>query len=886
MSLAVGNLVQMSEADSRGEILGEIERIGRYQAKVNFRRLPWTPASAKIPEMREVPIEQLKRCRDPWSDAVNAKWADLDAVRLRVKCAELWLANGQGQLGNARTDLLPHQVCLVQEVVERKRRRLLIAEEVGMGKTIETGMVIHALMQRKELDRCLVVCPAGQIGQWQEELEEKLRVRFEVYRRDIDGQRAFSYPRIIASLDTLKLDSPNKRLHGKSHLEILLEAPEWDLVVFDEAHRLTARDYGSRTDKTLNYRLAEQLSKRTRDFILLTGTPHDGNDGKFRNLLKALEPGVTFSKNAPGIFFGDMILKNRKSQARDSTGELLFKQVNVEKISLSALQSGESQFHKALNDYLREGYGFAEKDPSDPRHRALGFVMVTFQKLASSSASAVRAALGKRLNRLIKVTATKAEEQEAAAELDGRFLGEAEEVTSEELQAQHLRDEFTACEVKMLQVLLDCPVPEEAKWRELCRLIQAATTSNRVEKFLIFTEYKGTLRFLEKFLLEGFGTGSVVTIKGGMGADARRDTMKCFRENPSCRFLISTEAGGEGINLQFCNIVVNYDLPWNPFRVVQRIGRVHRIGQQKDMQVFNYRLLNELDERLSDCHEGRVDTAILRLSEVTGLVPSDIRDQLLGFAQEFINYDKVFSDSLARSEIRSSEKEITEGIARAEEAFRLAYETIFKHAVAPFNPDRFKKLVGASLTLEDLHKWLDAWLKQNGRRLMHRKEENLYEFLIPEIIAHGLSTPARSVQGTFDRSRNISDPTIPLLAFGHPVVDLLLRCAMSPEAGAFAGSVNQPKDDPEFSRLVVVLLQTEEHAGASAHHLLVVRQNLEGNWALVGSESVGGFVQNEMPAMPFDAASSRTSLEKFIQQEFPDTEFAAEKLHYVGLFST
>ena len=512
--------------------------------------------------------------------------------------------------------------------------------------------------------------------------------------------------------------------------------------------------------------------------------------------------------------------------------------------------------------------------------------MITFQKLASSSASAVRAALQKRLNRLKKIAPTKAEEQQTAVEPDGRFLGESEEMTAEELQAQLLRDAFTACEVQMLQTLLDYPVPEEAKWVELRRLVQAATTSNPAEKFLIFTEYKGTLRFLEESLLNGFGMGSVVMIKGGMGPDARRDAMKRFREDPSCRFLISTEAGGEGINLQFCNIVVNYDLPWNPFRVVQRIGRVHRIGQKKDMQVFNYRLLNELDERLSDCHEGRVDTAISRLSEVTGLVPSDIRDQLLGFAQEFINYDKVFSDSLARSGLRSSEQEIIEGIGRAEEAFELAYETIFKHAVAPFNPDRFKKLVGGSLTLEDLHKWLDAWLKANGRRLMHRKEEDLYEFLIPETIAHGLSASARSVQGTFDRARNISDPTIPLLAFGNPMVDLLARSAMSPEAGAYAASVKQPKDAAGFLRLVVALLQTEGHAGASAHQLLFVRQNSNGNWTMVGTDTVEGFVKNEMPAMAFDAALTRASFEKFIQQEFPDTEFAAEKIHYIGLFST
>src|SRR5690606_17095404 len=144
-----------------------------------------------------------------------------------------------------------------------------IAEEVGMGKTIETGMIIHALIQRRELERCLVVCPAGQIRQWQEELEGKLGLRFEIYREDVDGQRAFSFSRVIASLDTIKLENPNQRLRGKSHKDIVLEAPPWDLVVFDEAHRLTAKSYGNKTDKTFNYRLAEELCERTRDFLFL-----------------------------------------------------------------------------------------------------------------------------------------------------------------------------------------------------------------------------------------------------------------------------------------------------------------------------------------------------------------------------------------------------------------------------------------------------------------------------------------------------------------------------------------------------------------------------------------------------------------------------------------
>jgi len=691
---------------------------------------------------------------------------------------------------------------------------------------------------------------------------------------------------VIASLDTLKLDVPNKKLKGKSHLSILLDGPDWDLVVFDEAHRLTARSYGPKTEKTLNYRLAEELSKRTRDFILLTGTPHDGNDSKFRNLLRALVPEVSFSRQQPGVFFGDLILKNRKSEARDAGGELLFKNVKVEKMSVPALPSGEAQFQIALTEYLREGYGVAEQDPNNPRNRALGFVMITFQKLASSSAAAVKGALAKRLNRLKKSEAAKeAKENPPEATQDGRFAGEEEELSVEEAQAKHLRDAFADFEVRMLQELLDLPVSREAKLSELHQLIRAGIAKNPWEKFLIFTEYRGTLKFLEDTLKERHGSGSVVSIKGGIGMDARVEAMTRFRTDPACQFLISTEAGGEGINLQFCNIVVNYDQPWNPFRVVQRIGRVHRIGQERDMRVINYRLLNELDDRLNDCHEQRVETAVSRLSEVTGLVPADIRDQLLGFAQDFINYDKIFGDSLAKDSTKSSEEEIAEGIRRAEEAFRVAYETVFKHAVAPFNPDRFAKLVGKSLTLEDLRDWLDAWLKANGRRLMHRKDDDLYEFLLPDSLKHRVSAAERSVKGTFDRPKAMRDTSLQLLAFGHPAIDMIARAAMSPDSGGFASAVQAPEDEPNCDLGVLALLQTETHAGASAHLLLCLKRDRDGTWTNADPSLLAKLGKGEMQASEFDPCEARKSLEIFVESEFPDVEFAAEKLHYVAVLT-
>lgn len=879
MNFQPRDIVRIRDGNPLDCITGVVEQVGRRQTRVRFFRLPWTPSQADLPEMQQFPHDQLVKCRDPWSDAAQEKWSTLKDLQLRVRAAEFWLGNNHGQLGDARTDLLPHQVCLVHDVVERSPRRLMIAEEVGMGKTIETGMIIHALMQRRELDRCLIICPAGQINQWQEELESKIKIQFSVYRQDVDGSRAFTFPKVIASLDTVKLDELSKGLKNKSHREVLLSAPSWDLVVFDEAHRLTAKTYGQKTEKTLNYRLAEALCERTRDFLFLTGTPHDGNDSKFRNLLKALDPEVDFDSSESERFFGKLILKNCKSQAIGADGRKLFKEVQVKKISLPPLQNGEVQFHDALTTYLREGYGAAEQDPSNIRNRAIGFVMTTFQKLATSSIEAVKKSLQKRLN-LLESQDQRADKVKGSDYLDERFEGEGEESRSEELQNQQLCKAFVDEELKMLRDIINHPVSAEAKWTELCRLLDEITKQEPQEKFLIFTEYRGTVAFLKRELESRYGNNTVVVIMGGMNADARKESIDKFQKDPSCHFLISTEAGGEGINLQFCNIVVNYDLPWNPFRVVQRIGRIHRIGQQRDMRVFNFQILNALDARLSDSHENRVENAAERLSEVTGLDIEDVRGHLLGFAQEFIDYEAVYREAIRKGDTGESEAEIARGIKEAEKAFELAYHTVFRHATEPFNPARFQSLIGSGLTLKDMRVWLEDYLKSQGRKLMWRADKELWEFLIPEKIKH-LITEKKNVIGTFDREMAMRHPEIELLAFGHPIMDIILRSVFLPNADGCA--VPSKPGNIEFSAWLL-MRKDETHTGDSTFDLLSVRRNQNG-WELIDGKS------SEIPddlsgaiAGNFDGNLSdlKSEIVKFLKDQFPDVDFLEDRIYWLA----
>ena len=500
--------------------------------------------------------------------------------------------------------------------------------------------------------------------------------------------------------------------------------------------------------------------------------------------------------------------------------------------------------------------------------------MTTFQKLATSSIEAVKKALQKRLNLL------ESQDQPADKVLeDERFKGEKEESQSEEIQNQKLRKAFVDGELKMLRELVNHPVSKEAKWIEICRLLDDITKENPQEKFLIFTEYRGTVAFLKRGLESRYGDNAVAIIMGGMHADARKESIDKFREDSSCRFLVSTEAGGEGINLQFCNIMVNYDLPWNPFRVVQRIGRIHRIGQQRNMQVFNFQILNALDARLSESHENRVENAAERLSKVTGLDIEDIRGQLLGFAQEFIDYEAVYRDAIRKGDTRESEAEIARGIEEAKKAFELAYHTVFRHATEPFNPERFQSLIGCGLTLENMRVWLEDYLKSQGRKLMWRKDKQLWEFLIPEKIKHLLPAGKKNVIGTFDRGMAMKHQGIELLAFGHPAMDIILRSVLLPDAAGSA-VLSKPGNIGGIGFSAWLLMRDETHTGDSTFRLLSVRRKQSG-WELIDGKP------SEIPddlsgAIDGNLSDIKSEIVKFLEDRFPNVDFLENKIYWLA----
>jgi len=769
-----------------GSGIGVVQQIRGDQAKVEFRPTVFSRPPYLI-QSRILNVNELRVVKTPLERLRDGEFDEPWRFALRTRAAQLLVCNRDGQLGDARTDLLPHQISVAHRVVTSPRRRFLIADEMGLGKTIEAGMILYALRQRGQARRVLIVPPAGLTLQWQEEMEDKFGLKFAVYREDVDGPLAFDQmDYLIASVDTLKLDRKLKGGRREGHKTLVLGSRDWDVVIFDEAHKLSAKTWSEqKTEKTLNYRLAEDLQERCRALILLTGTPHQGDESKFQNLMSLLHPNITFDGLAGGgspdgpIPYTDMILRNRKSKVTDADGNPIFKGMDIHPVRVELLDSGEKRFHKALETYLREGYGYADQDPGDKQHKAIGFVMTTFQKLAASSTRAIKAALQRRMTNL-KAKA-EAARIEAEAEYDARHEGEFIA-----RKADSVRDAFVETEVEMLEGLLAMAVHEDAKQAELFKVIECVSKDDPRQRILIFTEYLATQDFLIELLEKTYTEGCATIIRGGMSLWEKKKSMEAFRDNPKVRFLVSTEAGEYGINLQFAHVMINYDLPWNPFRLAQRYGRLYRYGQDKRVQAFNFQNSGTIEERVREYLEEKTRSAASRLSGVTGETVEEIQEGLLGLFEEYLDYEKIYREGLAKGNIKPSQKEIDEGIKRAEQAYEVAYASLFSKDIAPFNPERFKHEIQSPLSMKDIETFVLEFVKGEGRKITP-SEAGTVEFLLPECLKGVQGLEKRYTKVTFDRAVAIRHSETEFMALGHPFTDAVIQRCGSVDFGGFAG---------------------------------------------------------------------------------------------------
>ncbi len=746
-----------------------------YKVRDGLCKVEFNPSVFSLPPFRSenfiLSLDEVEVCPTPLERAKAAQWEEAWKFDLRQMAARFLTTNKGGQLSNARTEILPHQIFTAYTVVSSPRRRFMLADEVGLGKTIEAGMVWQALFQRGYANRTLIITPAGLTRQWQEEFKDKFQSDppFEIFGLDFTATNPRIWDlraRAIASLDRLK---------RKEHKRILLENRPWDLIIFDEAHRLSAKEYGRKTDRTQNFQLAEALRGYTDALLLLTGTPHSGDPDHSRvmNLVRLLEPKADFSTltdqplfREPGaVPYSKLILRTPKLRVTDADGKVVFKGRMTHPLPF-AMYPDEKEFYTAVEDYIRTGYNSIEHI-EDPMHkRAVGFILTTFQKLNASSFQAIKKALEGRLARLGKKLEELPEEEEE--DRDERFQGELDE---RDVVLKTDR-EFLKDEIKTLKKLLAIPVTREKKIDSLRDLLKKIDTETPGAKVLIFTEYRRTQEFLKERLEKWYRENPVVLINGGMDLDGKRRSQQAFRDEPTVRFLVSTEAGGEGINLQFCHIVVNYDLPWNPMRYEQRVGRVYRYGQDKVVQIYNLRAKDTVEETVRSYFEQRLRVAAQALKQVTGENPEELIASLNWQLETEIDPDEVYTRALVDGTLnKQTKEEIQAAVRRAQEAFEIATQSLFKDA-SSYSFDSYQKALASPVSLKDLEDFTLKFLARERRQV--QRKDGFYEFLTPEAMKeYGLDERYRVA--TFDRATAIRNSQADFLALGHPFIDAMLR---------------------------------------------------------------------------------------------------------------
>jgi ERCC4-related helicase len=511
---------------------------------------------------------------------------------------------------------LPHQLLAVRRAIAGDRIRFLLADEVGLGKTIEAGLIFRELKTRGLVRRILVVAPTGLVTQWVSEMKthfnEDFRLvlpsRFAAWREasgvEDGGNLWRAHDQVVCPLDSVK---PLESRRGWSHEQLArynrerfedLVSAGWDLIVIDEAHRL-----GGSSDQVARFKLGDALAQAAPYLLLLSATPHQGKSDSFRRLIAFLDPdAIPGDDPVSREIVAPYVIRTEKRHAIDAHGNALFtpRQTQLLRIAWDASHAEQRALYDAVTEYARTGYNRAMRE----KKAAIGFLMILMQRLITSSTAAIRAALERRL------------------EVLGLPMGQLslfpDEVTQEwaTLDAQEQLDTVLATRLEGLHderrevdLLLSAARRCEGRGPDV-KAMALLDTMQRIQrdendpalKILVFTEFIPTQAMLAEFLRQrGF---EVISLNGSMTLDQRREAQRLFAVE--AQVMISTDAGGEGLNLQFCHIVVNYDLPWNPMKIEQRIGRVDRIGQKTPVRAVNFALEDTVELRVREVLEEKL----------------------------------------------------------------------------------------------------------------------------------------------------------------------------------------------------------------------------------------------------------------------------------------
>lgn len=540
---------------------------------------------------------------------------------------------------------LPHQMYCLERAMATSEVRYMLADEVGLGKTIEAGLIIKELKTRGLIERVLVVCPKGLTTQWEAEMQDKFGERFVIITPDdyITLKRLKpetnpydQFDNVIAPMDAIKPLEEHKgwsaeqvKQYNSERIEAVVSG-SWDLIIIDEAHRVA----GSTSD-VARHKLGAVLAKSSPHLLLLTATPHSGKSEPFLRLMRMLDESAFPNANAViREQVSPYLIRTEKREAVDNEGNRLFKnrRTQLMQVKWELRHDLQRQLYEAVTDYVRVGYNRAMQS----KKTYIGFLMVLFQRMVTSGTDAIADALSRRIyaleyqnEHLQEVFSDEMQEAELEESLEDALHLMSEDISKEITELEHLRLLANNAKVECM----------DAKAEVLTDLLDRINRNDPDAKIIIFTEFCATQAALQQ--LCEFNGYSTTLINGRMSLDERNASITAFRREK--RVLISTDAGGEGLNLQFAHIVINYDLPWNPMKIEQRIGRADRIGQKQDVEVYNFILDDTIENRVRFVLEEKLAV----IFEELGI---DKMQDVLNSESAGVDFTKVYMKTIAKPE--------------------------------------------------------------------------------------------------------------------------------------------------------------------------------------------------------------------------------------------
>ncbi|MFR8896320.1 DEAD/DEAH box helicase [Gallintestinimicrobium sp.] len=598
--ISVGDFVFDTIEKANVQVLEKIEAWGYISYKV------FNPATGRVYKANE---EQL-------SSSGNTMQYDENYLRYVTLLSKIKNETAGGFLSSLASGIipLPHQLHVLNRAMETNNIRYILADEVGLGKTIEAGMIIRELKSRGLVSRILVVCPTGLVTQWASEMQEKFHEKFQVIlpsdydtiRRLTDNDDVYGqFDQVISPMDSIK---PIEKHAGWSEEKVEKYNEEriysiinsgWDLIIIDEAHRVA----GS-SGEVARYKLGNLLAQASPYLLLLSATPHNGKTEPFLRLIRLLDADAF--PNAKSIVreqVAPFLIRTEKREAIDNNGNLLFKNriMHLVTISWDDRNNLQRELYEMVSSYVAKTYNKALRNRK--KNMCLIFLLIIMQRMVTSSTAAIRQSLERRLNVLL-------EQRTCVGNLREEDLDELniEDGVEDALEAISLDMELEIEELKQIISLAKQAQfqNQDARVEPLLNEIDAILSEDRTQKVIIFTEFVATQTYLQELLVNRDYT--VTILNGGMSIDERNAAMQEFKTSTS--IFISTDAGGEGLNLQFANIIINYDLPWNPMKIEQRCGRVDRIGQQRDVHIYNFIVGETVENRVREVLEEKLSVIL------------------------------------------------------------------------------------------------------------------------------------------------------------------------------------------------------------------------------------------------------------------------------------